>query len=130
MNPILWNYYKQIILLNLPTDISEYIFSFVKESIKIDITNEKIYKLVKFQTTKNTIKPYTNFRNQITIHKNISPFKFDKQIYIKLIEKQIRLCKSDIKYKFSHECCNGKGLVFKQAIFNKKGCYIIPENYN
>jgi len=127
MNTLLWNYYKQIILLNLPTDISEYIFSFIKESIKLDITNEKIYKLVKFQTTKNNIKPYININNQITIHKNISPFYFDKQKYIKLIEKQIRLCDSNIKYKFSHECCNGKGIVFRQSKFNKKHtCNMYP----
>ena len=120
MNTLLWNYYKQILLLKLPKDISEHIFSFIEKSIKIHITNEIIYKIVKLQTTKNNIKPYTDYNNKITIHKNILPFKFDKETYVKLTKKQIRLCESNIKYKFSHECCGGKGLIFKQVIFNKK----------
>ena len=114
-----WNYYKQLLLLNLPIDITNIIFSFLKHDIEVIIANQKIYNFVNFSIIKNKNNPFLN--NNITIHKNILPFKLNNNTFIEIIYNQIHLCHPNEKYILSHTCCSGKGFVFKHIPFNKKG---------
>lgn len=87
----------------LPKDISRYIFNFLKTDIHKDLNNE----FINFK-----IKTNLCYDNEFIIHIHDLPYK----INIDTLKNNVSffLKQNNCKKKFSHYCCNLKGVTFKE----------------
>ena len=93
----------------LPKDISRYIFNFLKTDIHKELNDQTIY----FYVNKHSeyIKKHKDHNYAFTLHINEIPYNID--IYMLKERVSYFLKRINCEKKFSHLCCNLKGVVFE-----------------
>lgn len=108
--------YKQVLLIKKGhNDVKRYIFSYIIDDYKKIINDYyleiKINKFI-FSTSDNIFNFNKGKNNLFTFHKNEIPYS--NLITFNYLKNYFntKFNENNIKYKFSHYCCNNKGICY------------------
>ena len=107
--------YKEVLLIKKDhLDIKRYIFSYVIDDYKKIINNYYINKKINNFISNNTFNFNENKKKKLfTFHKNELPYS--NLITFNYLKNYFnrKFYENNMKYKFSHYCCNNQGICYE-----------------